>query len=227
MNHRDTWVARMGVRYELSDAPRRLKAFFDLDAMPPQVASGEVQPGDSALIIRPQLGHSLATPATWGMDVPSVTLGREGEKLSCVHAEAIPGDPTLRALLKRRRCLVPATAIYVRRTWNSESESELLRLVHRDGIPLALAGLWESSHPAGADEAIDRYALLFAEADGTAPWSTRLPVILDEADWEVWLAPKVDHQLVLQSLLQLSSLEGLVVAPPAERSGWTDRVPGR
>lgn len=198
----------MCCRYELSEAPRRLKAFFKLETLPPSVAGTEVRRSECALIIRQQLGHRLAARAAWGLAAAGAGPGEKGETMFSVGIEAVAEHPELMAILRRRRCLVPVTAFYDFLSQPGKPQGELLRLSHRDGIPIAFAGIWESWRPSGSDETIHRYAIMAA---GGRRLPGRLPLILDEAAWDRWLDPRADDLVLQQSLLQPSPVHCLVV----------------
>jgi putative SOS response-associated peptidase YedK len=70
-------------------------------------------------------------------------------------------------------------------------------IARRDGMPLALAGLWEGwRSPDG--EALRTFAILTTSANGTmVQLHERMPVILEPADWPRWLGEAEGDPAVL------------------------------
>ena len=57
----------------------------------------------------------------------------------------------------------------------------------KDGFPLAMAGLWETWKGIEGDR-LQTFCIVTTEASEEArPYHNRMPVILEEADWPVWL----------------------------------------
>ena len=70
-------------------------------------------------------------------------------------------------------------------------------IARQDGAPLALAGLWEGwRDPAG--ETLRSFTILTTAAnDDMARLHNRMPVILEEGDWPVWLGEAEGDHLAL------------------------------
>ena len=77
--------------------------------------------------------------------------------------------------------------------WRKEGEGKQpFRIGFKEGKPFVFAGLWESwTVPAGqedAGEVIETYTIVTTDAnERIAPIHHRMPVIVDPADYEVWL----------------------------------------
>ena len=90
-----------------------------------------------------------------------------------------------RGALAARRCLVPAGAFY---EWRPEPTGQQPYAIARtDGAPMAFAGLWEVwKCPDG--EILRTFTILTTDANATmAALHQRMPVVLEPADWPVWL----------------------------------------
>jgi putative SOS response-associated peptidase YedK len=72
----------------------------------------------------------------------------------------------------------------------------------KDGRPFAIAGLWDRWHsPEG--EVVESCTILTTEANAVVrPIHDRMPVIVDPADYERWLDPKVQKPELVQPLLR-------------------------
>jgi putative SOS response-associated peptidase YedK len=87
------------------------------------------------------------------------------------RGETIASTPMFRDAFARRRCLVPADAFY---EWQAAPDGKLPWAIAReDAGCLVFAGLWEGWR--GPDGSVIR------------PLHERMPVVLEEADWALWL----------------------------------------
>ena len=117
------------------------------------------------------------------------------------RAETLSTSPMFRDALARRRCLVPADAFY---EWPAIEAANLLgdlpgkppgkpqpklpwAIARADGAPLVFAGLWEGWR--GADGSVLRtFTIVTTQANETLrPLHERMPVVLEEAAWPLWL----------------------------------------
>jgi len=103
------------------------------------------------------------------------------------RSDTVATKPAFRSAFKRRRCLVLADGYY---EWEKSGKSKLPWLYEVDGgKPFAFAGLWESWKPAGADESLESCTIITTDANELASQvHVRMPVILDSADHDAWLA---------------------------------------
>jgi putative SOS response-associated peptidase YedK len=148
---------------------------------------------------------------TWNMaptmDAPVVRLARDGERhLDVLKWGLIPyftkdikkarkpinarDDNVARSgmfkeAFARRRCLVPAPAYY---EWRSDPDGKTPFAVARiDGEPVAFGGIWERwKSPEG--EELRTFATITTEANRQlSEIQDRMPVIIERADWSLWL----------------------------------------
>jgi putative SOS response-associated peptidase YedK len=149
----------------------------------------------------------------WGL-VPSWAQSPAiGDKLINARGESVAEKPAFKRAFRRRRCIVPADAFY---EWRRSRSSVPARrpppqpyLVHRrDGEPLAFAGLWEIwRDPAVPDDAPEAWlrtcTIVTTSANELlAPIHDRMPVVLDEANWNEWLDPANEDLATLEALLR-------------------------
>jgi len=101
------------------------------------------------------------------------------------RSETAGSSRMFRGALERRRCLVPADAFY---EWRAMPDGKQpYAIARQDGAPLAFAGLWEGWRaPDGI--ALRSFAILTTTANATmSALHDRMPVILEEEHWPVWL----------------------------------------
>jgi putative SOS response-associated peptidase YedK len=108
-----------------------------------------------------------------------------GARMINARAETVEEKPAFRAAFKRRRCLLPADGFYEWRSTGKAKQPYYISL--RDGGPFALAGLWESwTSPDGG--VIESCTILTTEPNELmATLHNRMPVIVDEPDYGLWL----------------------------------------
>jgi putative SOS response-associated peptidase YedK len=146
-----------------------------------------IAPGMDALVLRrhPETGERHLDPLRWGLLPHFIADPARARRPINARAETVATAPLFRDAFARRRCLVPAEAFY---EWRRGPAGKIPYAAARaDGEPLALAGVWEGWR--GADGAVERsFAILTTEANAVmAPIHDRMPVIVEEADWPVWL----------------------------------------
>ncbi|MBW4630619.1 MAG: SOS response-associated peptidase [Iphinoe sp. HA4291-MV1] len=158
---------------------------------------------------------------SWSKEAPN------GAKLINARAETVAEKPAFRSAFKYRRCLIVADGFY---EWQLQAEKKqpyYFRL--QEGKPFGFAGLWEqwrsqsgrsAPSPVGAasvigeDEEIASCTILTTEANELVqPVHERMPVILQEQDYDVWLNPEVQTSEVLQQLLHPYPSEAMTAYP--------------
>ena len=116
----------------------------------------------------------------WAKDPKSIRLTINA------RAETLATTPMFRdAYAKGRRCLVPADAFY---EWQvADRVKQPWAIARGDGQPLVFAGLWEGWR--GADGSVIRsFTIVTTTANETLrPIHERMPVVLEAADWPLWL----------------------------------------
>jgi putative SOS response-associated peptidase YedK len=101
------------------------------------------------------------------------------------RAETLATTPMFRDAFTRRRCLVPADAFY---EWQvTEAGKHPWAIAREDGDPMVFAGLWEGWR--GPDATVLRSFTIVTTTANTTLRSLheRMPVILEAADWPLWL----------------------------------------
>jgi putative SOS response-associated peptidase YedK len=137
----------------------------------------------------------------WAKD-PSV-----GSRMINARAEGIETKNAYKRALTRRRCIIPADGFYEWQVRGGEGtkRNKLPYLIrHRDGSPLALAGLWEVWHdPDHPDhDPLRTCVVITTDAnDLLAPIHDRMPVVLPPDAWDRWLDPTNDDLAVIRGLL--------------------------
>jgi len=131
----------------------------------------------------------------------------KGTRSINARAESVAEKPAFRHLLRSRRCVVPADGFY---EWKEEAHGKTPHFIHAvDGPPLAIAGLWDRWHRAGAPALSTCVLLTCAANERLAPIHERMPVLLDGGALERWLDPAVVDEGELAALLRPAPTESL------------------
>lgn len=136
----------------------------------------------------------------WGLvpswaDDPAI-----GNRLINARGESVAEKSSFRSAFKNRRCLILADGYY---EWQKQGNKKQPYLLHmRDDRPFALAGLWEQWHASGSAEPLESCTIITTTAnDVSRAVHDRMPVILDECDYDLWLDPEMQDCTRLEPLL--------------------------
>ena len=147
-----------------------------------------VAPTDPAIVVRanPKTGQREAELMKWGL-VPSWSkTGKMDFSSINAKCETAATSATYRNAFKSRRCIVPADAFYEWKKLDAKTRQPYA-IGRADGQPLSLAGLWEGwKNPEG--KWLHTFTILTTTPNSLlAEIHNRMPVILDEKDYAVWL----------------------------------------
>lgn len=120
---------------------------------------------------------------SWAED-PSV-----GSRMINARAETAWTKPAFRRAFATRRCLLPASGYYEWRSGSGRRKTPFY-FHRRDGLLLAVGGLWEVWHGPGG-EVLRSCTILTTEPNAlAAAVHDRMPVLVPENAWDRWLAPE-------------------------------------
>jgi len=142
---------------------------------------------DVAAICLDEDGGRKLKSLHWGL-VPSWAKDPSiGNRMINARAETVAEKPSFRAAYRRRRCLVLADGFY---EWHKEGSGKTPYFISRsDESPFAFAGLWEHWQDKESDETLYSATLITMTANEfMAPLHDRMPIILDPARADVWMA---------------------------------------
>lgn len=175
-----------------------------------------IAPSQFAPIIRRDHGALVVRTLRWGL-VPSWAKDAAGgARLANARGETVASKPSFRAAFRSRRCVVPADGYY---EWQALGRrKQPWRFVRPDGEPFLMAGLWETWTDPGGSE-LETFSLITTTPNAVAAAvHDRMPVILDGADVEAWLAAETSTE-ALQSLIRSCPEDRLKRYPVDARVG--------
>ena len=175
-------------RFALDSAMHRLRAVFAaVNALPNFAPSWNIAPRQLAPVVRlhPQTGARHLDLLSWGL-LPHWTSSLAAARRPInARAETAATTPIFRDAMARRRCLVPMDAFY---EWQPTPGGKIPHAIARaDAALLVAAGLWEGWR-APDGEVVRSFTILTTAANpALQALHDRMPVILEPADWPLWL----------------------------------------
>jgi putative SOS response-associated peptidase YedK len=151
----------------------------------PDTPRYNVCPTQPVATISSEGGTRLLAPMRWGFLPHWYKSETDGPLLINARAESVATKPAFRAACRERRCIVPASGFY---EWTKDDEGRRLPwfIARPGGAPLALAAIWQDWER--EDRAHRTVAIVTTEAaEDMATLHHRCPVVLEPADWALWL----------------------------------------
>ena len=179
------------------------------DVLPPRY---NIAPGQPVAVI-PNTPEQHLDYFLWGL-VPSWAKDTAiGSRLINARVETLVEKPSFRAALRRRRCLILADGFY---EWYQEPGAKSktpLAFRLQSGKPFAFAGLWEVWHSPDGSELRSCTIITTAANALIERFHTRMPIILDPAQYDAWLNPEEESPQVVRALLQPIPATQMIVFP--------------
>jgi len=174
-------------RYTITAPPDVMRELFGFGEQPNFPPRHNIAPTQPVPIVFRDGAQRHFLLVRWGL-VPSWVKEAPQSLLINARAETIAEKPSFRGAFRHRRALMPADGFYEWKPVGKGAKQPWL-IRRRDRAPFAMAALWETWAAAEGSE-IDSCAIVTCEANATlAPIHHRMPVILDEKDWDAWLDP--------------------------------------
>ncbi len=123
----------------------------------------------------------------WGLIPSWADDPKIGSSLILARAETVATKPAFRSAMKQQRCLIPVDGFYEWQAVPGQKTKQPFFIGVRDVPVFAFAGLWEQwTAPDG--QRLETCTIITTEANSLMQQvHTRMPVILDPADYTRWL----------------------------------------
>ncbi len=147
----------------------------------------------------------IAQRIRWGMIFPWAKSLDEGPTPINARVESVASKPAFRAAFAEHRSLVPADGFY---EWKKEPGGGKTPYYIKDasGDPLAIAAIWSDWRNPADDSTIRSCTLITVPASpGLNEIHDRMPALLREEDFSVWLDPNISDKDALLGMLVRSS----------------------
>jgi putative SOS response-associated peptidase YedK len=206
-------------RTNLTATPEELAEAFALDEIPALAPRYNIAPTQPIPAVRVHAsGKRRLGLLRFGLVPHWAKDASVGARLINARSETAKARPAFKEPFRERRCLVPATGFY---EWRRVDRSRQPYLVRRkDGRPMGLAAVWDLWRPAprAEGEPIESCAILTTPANElVARLHDRMPLVLDAADYALWLDPEVMDPNRLLPLLRPYPAEEMVALPVSPR----------
>ncbi len=172
-----------------------------------------IAPTQDIVVVRidPESSGREPVMLRWGL----LPFWAEDQKISYkminAQSETAAKKPAFRAAFKYRRCIIPADGFY---EWKKENKKKQPYVVRAgEGELFGFAGLWE--HWEGPDgEVIESCTILTTEPnEKIKEIHNRMPVILEQSEYAVWLDTESKDAVQLQELLTAFPADKMKVYP--------------
>jgi putative SOS response-associated peptidase YedK len=199
-------------RFTLKTNPRKLAEEFLLSEPPVWEPRYNIAPTQSVAAVRLSAdgSHREFVRLRWGLIPAWANDVSIGNRMINGRAETAMEKPAFRSAIKSRRCLVLADGFY---EWAKVPGGKQPYYVQmRDGRPFAFAGLWERWEK--GTEPLETCTLLTTSANQVVgQFHDRMPLILEPADYDVWLDTSQKTAQPIQPLLRPFRDDALVANP--------------
>lgn len=199
-------------RFNLFASAEEIAALFDLSQTPQLAPRYNIAPTQpvAAVRVNPHTRAREWTHFHWGL-IPSWAKDPKiGSRMINARSETAAEKPSFRAAFKRRRCLIPASGFY---EWvKLDGGKQPMHIQLTDQPVMALAGLWEYwASPDGSE--IESCTILTTRPNAFMETiHNRMPVIVAEADFDLWLDPQAPLA-ALPALFEPFSAERMTAYP--------------
>jgi putative SOS response-associated peptidase YedK len=196
-------------RYVAIADPSQLRVEFETEDVdvPVLPANFNVAPTQPVYVVDELSGPRVLRVVSWGL-IPAWAKDSGGAgRLINARSDTINEKPSFRAAFRRTRCLVPARGWY---EWHVAGSTKQPYFIQRvDESTAALAGIVEAWRNPQTQEWVRTMSIVTTDASSEIEYvHNRMPVILEQSDWQMWLDPhfgaKPEEQSELQHLLQPS-----------------------
>ena len=199
-------------RYFLHSTADKLSTLFGEMPMPVLEARYNIAPSQPVPVVRQNpAGRREMVLVRWGL-IPSWSKGPDSRySMINARAETVAQKPAYRSAFRYKRCLIPADGFYEWRASGGGKQPYVLR--PRDGLPLALAGLWEHWQDADGNE-LESCTILVREANSQVkPVHERMPVVMTPDSFDLWLDIHAQKPQPLETLLAVQQVPELEIYP--------------
>lgn len=180
-------------RFALRRLPQQMLLDLRADDVPALEPRFNVAPTQDVAVVRTVHQRREVAMLHWGLIPAWADDPKIGARMINARCETVHCKPAFKRAFERRRCLVLADGYYEWERIGSRKQPYLITL--EDERPFCMAGLWERWYGHGSaklEMPLESCTIITTDANPQiASLHERMPVILDEPDWDCWLDPNV------------------------------------
>ena len=189
-------------RYAFFSPAEAVKRIFALDDVPELEPRYNIAPTQAVPAVRTgEEGSRAFSMLHWGL-VPKWAKERAiGNRMINARSETLAEKPSFREAFRKRRCLVLTDGWY---EWQVAAGGKQPWFVRRkDARPFAFAGLWERWKDPADGSMLESCTIITTDAaESIKKIHERMPVVLEEADWDRWTDTAFSDTGTLSELLK-------------------------
>ena len=200
-------------RFSLVADPDELRQAFPWLNIPVANAPRyNIAPSQPVAVI-PNDGKNQLDYYIWGL-IPSWAKDPDiGNRMINARSETILEKPSFRSAFRRRRCLIPANGFYEWKAEPGRKAKTPMYIQMKSGKPFSFAGLWENWYSPDGSSILSCTIITTAPNALMKEIHNRMPVILPESSYSLWLEPGEPDPENLKTLLQPYPAEEMVAYP--------------
>lgn len=211
----------MCARFVFSNLRLAWEQFFP-ESLPEFEGSYNIAPTDYTLVVRRHGGRLCLWPMRWGL-IPNWAKD-DSNATKCINAraETVTEKASFRGAIKYHRCIVPADGFF---EWQGLKGYKQPYFIFRaDGATMGMAGIYEEwESPAGT---VESFAILTTDANREmSDVHTRMPVILEERNFRLWMDQGVTDAEALRGLM-VPARDGTLAMHPVGKEVGNPRASG-
>lgn len=194
-------VEDLSERFQVRQVPLELSAAYN-------IAPSQELP----VIVEQEDGERVVRLMQWGL-IPRWQRSGQVRGVAPINAraESVAEKPMFRDLIRRRRCLIPASGFYEWRKLPGRKQPYYIGV--KDQPLFAFAGLYDEVEQGGCAP-VASYAIVTARAnERLAPIHERMPVILRPEDEWLWLSREVKDPAAIEPLMEPLGSDEVVAFP--------------
>lgn len=187
-------------RFYLDVPKEKLKGHFHYENAPNLQPRFNIAPSQDIAAVRDTDSGRELVLLHWGLIPHWAKEEKTGYRMINARAETVEQKPAFRSAFRRQRCLIPASGFY---EWQAGPAGKQPYAIGReDGGVFAMAGLWEHwENPEG--RVIESCTIIVTSANAALKTiHDRMPVILQEADYDTWLDRDIQDPAEIKPLLR-------------------------
>jgi len=185
--------ARMCGRYRLSRRKQIIEEYFDASGEEDWNPRYNIAPTQPVPVLRqhPKEPHKMFSLMRWGLILSWARDATGSAGMINARSETVATKLAFRDPLKIRRCLIPADGFY---EWaKTGTIKQPFCFDVNDGELFAFAGLWDGWRDPGGQWGKSCTILTTTSNVVTSVVHDRMPVILRQDDYNVWLDPSMTN----------------------------------
>jgi len=174
-----------------------------------------VAPTDEAYVVVQREDRRAVVAYRWGLIPHWADSAKVASRMFNARSESLGRSPAFADALRRKRCIVPVDGFY---EWQRiGSRRQPFTIGRADARPLVLAGLWAGWRDPARDLVVRTFTIVTTRPnEQMAGLHDRMPVVLPESAWDLWLDPDLADPGELQGLFEPTDEVALRIDPVAD-----------